>query len=302
MHPLALLKIPVKTEGIRAPFSAQKNIRLNMLRLDDIDGTISGNKLFKLKYFLEEAVRSDHKRIVTFGGPYSNHLAATAAACKQLDLKCIGVVRGEESKAESETLKNCIKDGMEVNYVTRSAFTVMCEDANAGLEQRFGPHIFVPMGGYGITGMRGAAEIASLIPEKTYTHICCSVGTATTVAGLLSRNRQEKIIGFAPFKNFTDLQDRFTHFGIENSVNFRLVTDYHFGGFGKINDDLISFMNEFYLNNKIKLDIIYTGKMISGIFDMIKKGFFSDGSNILAIHTGGLQGNCSLPSNTLNFL
>ncbi|MGG9972382.1 1-aminocyclopropane-1-carboxylate deaminase/D-cysteine desulfhydrase [Ferruginibacter sp. SUN002] len=291
----------IKIDVLEDNWLREKNISLSVLRLDAIHRVISGNKLFKLHYFLEDI--SSGKILITFGGAYSNHLAATAYACKLSNIKCIGIVRGEKPKELSHTLKQCLNDGMELRFVSREIYDQKEDDGFLKkLEEEFKESIVIPEGGYHFKGAKGVAMIMDLIPDNT-THVCCAVGTATTLAGLLMNHKQKKIIGVPVLKGMHDIESRIS-FLSENNVDLKqlaLLNEYHFGGYAKKTDELITFMNELHKRYQLPTDFVYTGKMMYAIFDQIKKGMFASGSNIVCIHTGGLQGNLSLPKGTLFF-
>lgn len=295
-----LLEKPVAIQEINSETLSHKNISLFMLRLDEIHKEISGNKLFKLYYFLKRAIATDHKTILTFGGAYSNHLIATAFACKKVGVKSIGIVRGEKPEKLSSTLLQCLDFGMQIKFVDRKFYKVFAEKtSNELFRTEFGDHLFVPMGGYGKEGAKGASLISDLIPKNQFTHICIPVGTATTLSGLLLAKRKEKIVAFPALKGLNDIPESLAACGVEDSDQLIMINDYHFEGFAKKNDQLLDFMNEFYLQNQIPLDFVYTGKMMFGVMDLLQKGFFSPGSKVLCLHTGGLQGNQSLSKNDL---
>ncbi|MGN6194009.1 MAG: 1-aminocyclopropane-1-carboxylate deaminase/D-cysteine desulfhydrase [Ginsengibacter sp.] len=276
-------------------------VEVFMLRLDEIHPAISGNKLFKLVYFLEEAKRSLHKTIITFGGAYSNHLAAAAFAAKVLNLKSIAIVRGEKPNVLSPTLLFCLQQGMQLKFISRTAYQKKNErDFLEELKMKFGEHILIPEGGFSVKGKEGASLINEYFTDQNFTHVCSPVGTATTLAGIVDVNKNEtKIIGFPVLKNFNDLQQRFKELKVNAERKYSVIGDYHFGGYAKKTDELISFMTSFYEENKIELEFVYTAKMMFGICDLIEKNFFNEGSKILCIHTGGLQGNKSLSSMSL---
>ncbi len=278
-------------------------IELSVLRLDEIHPVVSGNKIFKLHYLLEDAISSAHKTIITFGGAYSNHLAATAYACKAEGLKCVGIVRGERSPALSHTLIYCIENGMRLEFVSRSSYKNINTKAYQNeLSEKFGDHTLIPEGGFCKAGAKGAEGITGLFEERKFSHICCSVGTATTFAGLINGSDDAtRVMGFSALKNLADIQQRLKHLGVAAGRKYLFLEDYHFGGYAKKNTELITFMNTFFKDNKIPLDFVYTGKMMFGVIDLVKKNFFPSGSNILCIHSGGLQGNGSLPNGSLNF-
>ncbi|MBL0183543.1 MAG: pyridoxal-phosphate dependent enzyme [Chitinophagaceae bacterium] len=282
----------------------QKQVAVSVLRLDKIHPVVSGNKLFKLHYFLQEALLSSHKTILTFGGAWSNHLAATAYACSFLGLKSIGIVRGEEPAELSHTLQQCLNDGMQLKFISRQQYA---QNDNAefiqSLKNEFGEWILVPEGGYHPLGAKGAALIMELT-SKNYSHICTAMGTATTLAGLLMAAEPfQKIIGIPVLKGMTDMEQRLQYLTGYKTLpgNFELLDDYHFGGYAKKTGELIQFMNQCWQQYQLPLDFVYTAKMFYAVTDQVKKDHFPKGSNILCLHTGGLQGNRSLPANTLNF-
>ena len=282
--------------GIKNDLFERKKVEVSMLRLDEIHRVISGNKLFKLIYFLEEAKRSSHKTIITFGGAYSNHLAATAFAAKELNLKSIAVVRGEKPKMLSPTLLFCLEQGMQLEFISRSSYQKKNEKKFLEeLKTKYGNHVLIPEGGFSIKGKEGAALINEYFEDQNFTHICLPVGTATTFAGLVDANENEtEIMGFGVLKNLNDIPERFKELKVDLQKKYSFINDYHFGGYAKKTAELISFMKSFYEENKIELDFVYTAKMMFGVYDLVQKNYFPEGSKILCIHTGGLQGNQSL--------
>ena len=290
---------------LNTDFFGNNNLEIFMLRLDEIHPVISGNKLFKLIYFLQEAKKSRHKKIITFGGAYSNHLAATAFACKELKIKSVGIVRGEKPKVLSPTLLFCLENKMQLEFISRDSYKKTNEKGffhpdSYRDENKYGEHILIPEGGFSVKGKEGAGLIDQYFTDKNFTHVCLPVGTATTFAGLVDTNKNEtEIIGFGVLKNFHDIEKRFAELKVNPRKKYSFIGDYHFGGYAKKTNELISFMNDFYEQNKIALDFVYTAKMMFGIYDLIQKKYFPDGSKILCIHTGGLQGNSSLQSKTV---
>jgi D-cysteine desulfhydrase len=281
----------------------KKNITVSLLRLDKIHPVISGNKIFKLYYFLKKAIFFN-KKILTFGGAYSNHLTATAAACNELKLNCIGVVRGNRPAKLSHILLFCLQQGMQLQFVSRDEYA-KGEVSNflQSHQQDAEEYIVIPEGGYSHEGVEGAAIICQYLKNKKFTHICCSVGTATTLAGLVSgTNADVEVIGFSALKNLTDFETRM-QFLLQNKTanTYTLKSDYHFGGYAKKNDQLIIFMNRFYKKHSVPIDFVYTAKMMFGVNDLLGKEYFPSNSNIICIHTGGLQGNASIPAGILTF-
>jgi 1-aminocyclopropane-1-carboxylate deaminase/D-cysteine desulfhydrase-like pyridoxal-dependent ACC family enzyme len=268
-------------------------VQLQLLRLDTLHPVVSGNKWFKLHYNLETALQQGHHTLLTFGGAFSNHLVATAAACREAGLQSIGIVRGDATTPLSPTLQDCLDLGMTLHWVDRSTYRQKAApDFLAGLEAQYGPFYLVPEGGDNEAGVKGAASIMELVPADT-TDICCAMGTGTTLAGLLSTSAPtQHIHGFPAIKQGDYLAGEVNQY--TEGSNFTLHTGYHFGGFGKHTPELLAFMNDFYQSFNIPLDFVYTAKMMYGIFDMLAQRAFEPGAIITAIHSGGLQGNRSL--------
>ncbi len=282
----------------------EKEVSVSVLRLDKIHPLVSGNKIFKLHYFLEEALRSAHKTVLTFGGSFSNHLAATAYACNVLHLKCIGIVRGEKPTQLSPTLQQCEGDGMVLKYISREDYDKKDDGKFMNdLKEEFGDYIIIPEGGYHPLGAKGAALIYELLKDKDYTDIALATGTATTLAGILiAAKPTQNITAISALRGITDTAERLGELtGLDQFDNLQIFNDYHFGGYAKKTDQLINFMNDCWLKYQLPLDFVYTAKMFYAIIDLIKKEKFKKGSNIICLHTGGLQGNKSLPLNILLF-
>lgn len=268
-----------------------------MLRLDEVHPVISGNKIFKLYYFLREA-KASSKKIVTCGGAYSNHLAATAFACSTIGITSTGIVRGEEPQELSHTLLFCRRQGMQLHFVSRSEYKELTQtDHPPAIIKKHEDAVWIPEGGFSRKGKEGASLISGFFDEKDFDILCVSTGTATTLAGILDA-AQKKVMAFSALKNQHDLGERMQLLGVAFS-NYTLVNDYHFGGYARWNQELIGFMNRFYEKHHVPLDFVYTGKMMYGLEDLIAKGYFHHGTRILCMHTGGLQGNLSLPAGTL---
>ena len=270
-------------------------IRLLVKRDDLLHEHISGNKWRKLKYNLSEAILQNHHSILTFGGAYSNHIAATSFACKKAGIESIGVIRGEDDQT-NPTLKFARANGMQLHFVSREEYRRKNdEDFIDELGTRFGRFFFVPEGGANGLGVRGCTEILMEVEDK-FDIVCCAAGTGTTLAGLaISLKQDQKLIGFPALKGASFLEGEVKRLAQESNLRYRmldcqLVTDYHFGGYAKLKPELLEFIDAFQNRTKIPLDPIYTGKMLFGLYDMIKQEYFERGSTILVLHTGGLQG------------
>jgi 1-aminocyclopropane-1-carboxylate deaminase/D-cysteine desulfhydrase-like pyridoxal-dependent ACC family enzyme len=286
------------------PLFTEKKISVSIARFDKIHHVVSGNKLFKLHYFLEEALKHDHRSILTFGGAYSNHLVATAYACKQTGIRSIGIVRGERPPILSHTLKQCEQNEMELHFISRAAYSNKDPvEFITQLKKKFGDCIIIPEGGYHPLGALGAGSIMNKLKAGNATHICTAIGTATTAAGLLMNTfANETIIGVPVLKQMNDIEERISFLcGNKHFSDLVIFDNYHFGGYAKKTNELIQFMNDLFSQYKVPTDFVYTAKMMYAVIDKIKTGYFAEGSNIICLHTGGLQGNDSLPASTLVF-
>jgi len=299
MEPLSTESIAV--DEVDLQLLREKNVTLWVLRLDKMHPIISGNKWFKLKYYLEQAVTSGKNHIATFGGAYSNHIIATAAVGKLFGLKTMGIIRGEKPATLSHTLKQALAYGMEIIFMSREQYRG--QQMPIGITDR--DNFFViNEGGYGITGAKGAAEILNYCQKQNYSHIACAVGTSTMMAGLVAASTPgQEVIGIPVLKNDEGAEkDLFKLLSPKDRVKkIKRITAYHFGGYAKYTAELISFMNQFYTQTHIPTDFVYTGKLFYGIIDLVQNNYFPKGSNLLLVHSGGLQGNLSLPKGTLIF-
>lgn len=267
----------------------QSGVKLLIKREDQNHPFVSGNKWWKLKYNLDEALKAGYTTL-TFGGAYSNHIHATAAATHELGLKSIGIIRGEETLSLNPTLSFAKARGMQLQYVSREEYRNKTEASFIEqLHNQFGDFYLIPEGGTNELAVRGCAEFAKqLSNEVEFDYLCLPVGTGGTMAGIIEGlDESKKIIGFPVLKGATFLEDEIRRYTTKN--NWQLVYDYHFGGYAKVTKELTEFMDQVEKQFNIPLDPIYTAKMMFGIMDLIKKKFFAAGSTILAIHTGGLQ-------------
>lgn len=280
------------------PVESGTGYTVEVLRLDKIHPVISGNKWFKLRFYLEQALKEQKKTICTFGGAWSNHIVATAAACQSAGLKSIGIIRGEKPLQPSSTLTQASRFGMELHFVSREDFRSKKIPLNIPALET----LFVPEGGFGITGAAGAATISELTDFKNYTDICCACGTGTMLAGIArSASPDIRITGISVLKNHNGLEKDIQSLMDGHTANITVLHDYHHGGYAKKTNVLLDFMNRFYSDNQIPSDFVYTGKLFFAADDLLKKGYFPAGSRVLLIHSGGLQGNDSLEKGTLIF-
>jgi len=287
----------ILTQSIKNQQIIKNNIEWDILRTDLIHPICSGNKLFKLKYYLLDAITKKHKIVQTFGGAWSNHIVATAFLANHCGLKSIGIIRGEEPKVWSQTLKQAKVYGMSFQFISRSEFS---NDQNLFVNDDI---YSIPQGGSGILGVKGASEISYCTDFNHYTHIICACGTGTMLAGLVNASQpSQKCIGISVLKHpelIVEVDQLLMNF--PEKRNYTIIQDFHWGGYAKKNQDLIDYMNHFHQDYGVPTDFTYTAKMVYAIEEMIKVGYFKEGSKILSIHSGGLQGNNSLKKGTLNF-
>ncbi|MCA6423423.1 MAG: 1-aminocyclopropane-1-carboxylate deaminase/D-cysteine desulfhydrase [Flavobacterium sp.] len=267
------------------------NYSLFIKREDEIHPFISGNKYRKLKYNILRAKAENKETLLTFGGAFSNHILAVAAVGKEFGFKTIGVIRGEElcdKIADNPTLHKAQDFGMIFEFVSRENYNDKIKpEFITRLEEKFGNFYLLPEGGTNELAIQGCEEIL-INADTEFDFVCCAVGTGGTISGIINCSKpSQQVLGFPALKG-DFLTEDIRKFA-KNS-NWKLITDYHFGGYAKVTEELIVFINEFHQKYKIPLDPIYTGKMVFGVMDLIEKNWFPDNSKILLLHTGGLQG------------
>lgn len=284
------------------PIVHERGIIAAVLRLDKLHPVVSGNKMFKLKYYLKEASRLQKNSIITFGGPFSNHLVAAAFAAKEHNISSIGFVRGEEPLTPSDGLIECEKYGMKLVYLKREEFDTINIENYSSL---YPDSMVIPQGGYGRLGIMGAKEIMEIPGAEAFDIVMAACGTGTMAAGLLS--------GLAPYQQLLLVSVLKNNFSIVGEINQLLTQDeandkdveysfdFHFGGYAKKNQALFDTMNQFYKVHQVPTDFVYTGKLVHAFYSMLGAGRFNEGSKVMLIHSGGLQGNRSLKNNELIF-
>ena len=289
------LQLPSPVQSLSSDFLRQQGIALSVKRDDLIHPVIQGNKWRKLKYNLQQA-RADHQHtLLSFGGAYSNHIHALAAAGELFGFNTIGIIRGEPQTPLNPTLQDVTERGMQLGYLSRAEYrhktTVEVLDQ---LKQRYGEFYLLPEGGSNALAVKGAAEIIQEL-DQTFDLICVACGTGATMAGLIAGlNHRAQLLGFAALKGadflYTDITRLLQTAVNQQYDNWSLNLDYHFGGFAKTHPQLFDFIDQFQQQYAITLEPVYTGKMFYGLFDLIARGHFKPGTRILAIHSGGLQG------------
>jgi len=285
-----------RNQKVVLPLLEEYGISLFVKREDQIDPLISGNKYRKLKYNIKKAQEEHHRTLLTFGGAYSNHISAVAYAGKKFGFQTIGIIRGDELKEDligtlkvNPTLGLASEHGMNFDFVSRSNYRLK-DTAHFinELREKYGEFYLIPEGGTNDLAIIGCEEILE-DSDQIFDMICVSVGTGGTISGIINSARRDQfVMGFPALKG-DFLAKQIKEF-IQSKNNWSLINEYHFGGYAKVNEELVKFINNFKFETSIPLDPIYTGKMMFGILDLIKRGRFSKGTKILAIHTGGLQG------------
>lgn len=283
--------MPVPNQKIDLPLFREKGVELHIKREDLLHPLISGNKYRKLKYNLVEAGKAGKDCLLSFGGAYSNHIAALACAGKEMGFRTVGVIRGEELQdrwRENPTLALAHSQGMHLHFVSRVAYRQKASTAFLeGLKERYGDFMYLPEGGSNALGVKGCEEILGR-GDAHFDTICCAVGTGATLAGLANTTgMHQRVWGFPALKG--DFLDRDIRTFAQNE-RWELVSGFHFGGYGKVDRELVGFINRFKTETGVPLDPVYTGKMLFGIFVLVEREALPRGSKILAIHTGGLQG------------
>ncbi len=291
MPPIDISKITL--DHIDIPLLKEMGVQLSILRLDKIHPFISGNKWFKIKYHLVDFKKTGSKGIITFGGAWSNHILATACICNMEGIPTIGIIRGEKPIELSDTLKQATEFGMRLEFISRTNYLDRgSSDFIQQIKIDYPGYYLLAEGGAGILGEKGIGEIFQIATLSDFTHIACSIGTATMWNGLLSgKEPNQIIIGVPALKGYTQ----------QSHQKGQILADFHFGGYAKYTSELTRFMNGFYNSTGIPTDFVYTAKMMYAIIDHIRKGMFSPGTKICCIHSGGLQGNNSLPKGSLIF-
>jgi 1-aminocyclopropane-1-carboxylate deaminase/D-cysteine desulfhydrase-like pyridoxal-dependent ACC family enzyme len=284
------------------PLLDQLKVELEVLRLDQVHPTVSGNKFFKLKYNLEEALKQNHHQVLTFGGAYSNHIYATAAAAKLAGLQSIGIIRGEGLDENNPTLRSARDAGMVLKCISRELYRGKTHPEYLDqLRQELGEFYLIPEGGTNALAIQGTTEILSS-SQFNFSHLATPIGTGGTFAGLAnSISPQQELLGISALKG-EGIQEEMKQLlhtqHIQPQGSISIWTQYHHGGYAKWTSELIEFIHWFWESFGIPLDPIYTGKMAFACWDLLQKKYFKPGSSVLLIHTGGLQGNLGFTQRT----
>jgi 1-aminocyclopropane-1-carboxylate deaminase/D-cysteine desulfhydrase-like pyridoxal-dependent ACC family enzyme len=294
----AAIQTPTPLQALSHELLREKDISLFLKRDDLTHPDVQGNKWRKLKYNLEFAKENNFSSILTFGGPMSNHIYSTAAAGKLFELKTIGVIRGYAHLPLTPTLAFAKAQGMQLHFLSKDEYeNRFSESTTEQLTQIYGHFYAIPDGGSNVLAVKGVAEMMQEI-DIAYDVCCVAMGTGGTTAGCIAGSNGKKVIGFSSLKGegnlSTEVEQLVQEYAVlqntKNKSNWTLNNDYHFGGYGKTTEELLAFVQQFEMEQNILLDPVYTSKMMFGLFDMIRNDYFARGTNIIAIHTGGLQG------------
>jgi 1-aminocyclopropane-1-carboxylate deaminase/D-cysteine desulfhydrase-like pyridoxal-dependent ACC family enzyme len=271
------------------PLLKKYGVNVFVMREDLAHPLTGGNKWRKLKYNLEKAKKENKTTLVTFGGAWSNHIAAAAFAGKESGFKTIGIIRGEKTEPLNSTLKKASGSGMELIFADRATYRDKEFTLNAALKNHDRKNYYIiPEGGSNYEGFKGCCEITGEI-HFDFKYICCPCGTGTTLAGIASTLKEhQQAIGISVMKNNLSIEEKVKQFCIRDP-DFRIFHNYHCGGYAKSTPGLDDFVKRFIEINKIEIEPVYTGKMFFGIYDLIEKGFFLKDDVVVAVHTGGLQ-------------
>lgn len=286
---------PAPLIELNDPELQASGVRVIVKRDDLIHPAIQGNKWYKLKYNFMRALREGYDTVLSFGGAYSNHIHALAAAGRLASVRTIGMIRGEMQLPLNNTLFYAASAGMQLHWLDRDRYRMRYdEEFLQELYQRFGRVYIVPEGGANVEGVKGAREIITCLTEE-YDYVYLASGTGTSLAGIShSLKPGRKAVGVSVLRGGSFLKWQVKNLQLdafqETTDNFSIETDYHFGGYAKIKPELVYFMRDFERRNGIPLEPVYTGKLFYALYDKIKLGEIPGGSTVLAIHSGGLQG------------
>jgi 1-aminocyclopropane-1-carboxylate deaminase len=276
-------------------------LSISILRADLIDPVVSGNKWFKLQFYVRDAIEAGKTTLATFGGPYSNHIVATSKYGASMGLETVGFIRGEKPTYLSQTLTDATENGMTLHFVSREDFDQTEKIISHNQDPSWA---WIPEGGYGITGAEGVKSMLTIKDTAPFDTIICAVGTGTMMAGLIKAAApHQQVIGLSVLKNNISIDEEIKALLTleESKKNFEINHDYHFGGYAKHTPALIDFMNDCYKKMELPLDFVYTAKLVYGVEDLATNGKFDPTSKILIIHSGGLQGNRSFKKGTFIF-
>ena len=290
-----MFNLPSPIQQINGALYTSKAVEVFVKRDDLIDEIVSGNKWRKLKYNFKDSFEQGKQTILTFGGAYSNHIAAAAEAAKRFNLHSIGIIRGDELNSKSNlTLSRASANGMNLIFVSREEYSLRNDSKYIqSVYEKYNKPFIIPEGGANYLGVLGCSDIYDELIDN-YDYLCISAGTGTTAAGILKKINKEQLIVFPALKGASFLEKDILELSEKKKTSQLILNlDYHFGGYGKTNQVLLNYLDDFKRKHAIELDRVYTSKLFYGVEDLIMKDYFPRNSKILLIHTGGIQGNQS---------
>jgi len=292
---LLVPSLPTPIQELSDIVIKKAGVHLFIKRDDLVHPTVSGNKWRKLKYSLQQAKELGATTLLTFGGAFSNHIYATAAAGANLGFKTIGIIRGEDpGERKSPTLQFCEEHGMQLHYVSREEYKLRNSSEYVDqLREKFGNPFVIPEGGTSELALKGVREMTIEVEQQLNSkpdYYAVALGTGGTSAGILTSGSD--VLAFSSLKGGAFLENDIMELirGSKDNGQFVLFTEYHFGGYARHTPELLDFITKFKYDHNIQLEQVYTGKMFFGLYDLMARGFFKKGSCIVAVHTGGLQG------------
>lgn len=286
---------PAPLQSVRDAATERAGVELLVKRLDLVHPYVSGNKWYKLKYNLAAARQLGHQTLLTFGGAFSNHVYATAAAGRLFGFRTIGLIRGEAHLPLNPVLQFAAGCGMQLHYIDRQTYQQKHTDPFIQqLTAQFGPFYLLPEGGSNALAVQGCAEILADLPAPV-DYVCCACGTGSTLAGLLAgadanHLGQAQFLGFPVLKGGDFLASAIADLVGKPVERLTLLTQYHFGGYAKTKPALQAFIAQFMAQHPIPLEPVYTGKLFYGVYDLLQQGYFFNGAKVLVVHSGGIRG------------
>ena len=281
-------------QALTLPEFSRQGISVSVLRCDLLHPEVSGNKWYKLKYNLKAARQARKHTLLSFGGAWSNHIHALAAAGRLFGFQTLGIIRGELSLPLSPCLQDARRNGMQLHGISRTLYRQKnSEEFRQQLRAQFGDFFLIPEGGANLAGIKGCADILDGVEQDQFDLICLACGTGTTLTGLLTTSRLP-LLGFQVLKGVGylrgEVEEQVLRHGLRPTAPWCINEDFHYGGYARTTPELLNFTTSFSERTGVPLEPVYSGKMLLGLTQLILKGTFSPGSRLLVIHGGGLQG------------
>ncbi|MBT5032649.1 MAG: 1-aminocyclopropane-1-carboxylate deaminase/D-cysteine desulfhydrase [Proteobacteria bacterium] len=284
-------KIPSPLEKLDSSLLPNSDVEVWIKRDDLIHPQVSGNKWRKLKYNIQALAPDAH--VLTFGGAYSNHVRAVAAASKLCGFEATAIIRGELVEPLNSVLAYATAQGMKLLPVSREDYRKRHDVSWAEVQRRYtGATDVWPEGGSNALAIKGVKEILHEL-DQPFDVVCAPVGTGGTLAGLIAgASAGTSVLGVSVLKGgeflLDDVRGLLADSGDRECSTWSIELDYHFGGYAKSTVELREWIAHFSARSGIPLEPVYSGKLFFAVYDMIAKGRFSPDSKVLIIHTGGV--------------